>query len=149
MLSVPRNPLCFNGIAFVPFQSCRPSRHQTAHVAKTLPTSSCRRHRSHGTRTLRSLYCSHLISDRHTCTSAHVPHPPLIVSTLSRNSSTQNLCPEETTLCPLNHLLVDGLWRVVHDDSALLVIDLGIYSRVPNEINDPLLSLVLVQSETG
>jgi len=80
-------------------------------------------------------------------TSVYLPYPPELRPPLSRNSSTQNLRPEEPTLCPLNHLLVDGLWRVVHDNCALLVVDLGVYSSVPDEVHDPLLAFVLVESE--
>jgi hypothetical protein len=60
-----------------------------------------------------------------------------------RNRCAQDLCPEETALCSLDDLLVDGLWGVVHDDCAGLVIDLGVHTCVADEVDDPLLSLVL------
>lgn len=60
-----------------------------------------------------------------------------------RNSRAKNLCPEEASLCPLDDLLVDGLWWVVHDDRAGLVIDLCIYTSVPDKVDNPLLTLVL------
>lgn len=63
-------------------------------------------------------------------------------------SSAQNLGPEEAALCPLNDLLVDGLWRVVHDDCAGLVVNLCVYASVADEVDDPLLALVLGKTET-
>lgn len=62
---------------------------------------------------------------------------------LSGDCGTENLGPEETTLCPLDDLLVNGLWWVVHDDGALLVVDLCIDAGVSDEVDDPLLTLVL------
>lgn len=66
-----------------------------------------------------------------------------------RHCSTQDLCPEEATLCPLNDLLVHGLRWVVHDDCAGLVVNLCVYACVTDEIDDPLFSLVLGETETG
>jgi hypothetical protein len=60
-----------------------------------------------------------------------------------RYRCTQDLCPEESTLCSLDDLLVDGLWRVVHNDCAGLVIDLCVYARIADEVDDPLLAFVL------
>jgi hypothetical protein len=60
-----------------------------------------------------------------------------------RDRCAQDLCPEETALCPLDDLLVDGLWGVVHDDCAGLVVDLGVDTGVADEVDDPLLTLVL------
>jgi hypothetical protein len=62
-----------------------------------------------------------------------------------RNRSADDLCPEEPTLRPLNHLLVHALRWMVHDHRPLLVVDLRIHPCVPNKIDDPLLSLVLAQ----
>ena len=62
---------------------------------------------------------------------------------LLSHSCTQDLRSEETTFRPLNNLLVHGLRRVVHHDSALLVIDLCIYTRLPYQIHNPFFSLVL------
>ena len=49
-----------------------------------------------------------------------------------RNSSTQHLCSEESTLRLLNDLLIDTLWRVVHDYSPGLVVNLCIDFGVSN-----------------
>jgi hypothetical protein len=46
-------------------------------------------------------------------------------------------------------LLVDRLGRVVHDNSALLVVDLGVNPGVADQVDNPLLTLVLVQAETS
>jgi hypothetical protein len=59
------------------------------------------------------------------------------------------LCAEEGTLGLLNDLLVHRLGRVVHDDGARLVVDLGIDTGVADEVDDPLLTLVLAQTETS
>jgi hypothetical protein len=59
------------------------------------------------------------------------------------------LCAEEGTLSLLNDLLVHRLGRVVHDDGARLVVDLGIDTGVADEVDDPLLTLVLAQTETS
>ena len=64
-----------------------------------------------------------------------------------RNRSAQNLRPEEAALCPLNDLLVYALRRVVHDDCAGLVVDLGVDACVADQVDDPLLALVLRQAE--
>lgn len=57
------------------------------------------------------------------------------------------LCPEEAALCSLDDLLVDALRRVVHDDCAGLVVDLGVDACVADQVDDPLLALVLRQAE--
>lgn len=61
----------------------------------------------------------------------------------------EDLCPEEAALCSLDDLLVDGLWWVVHDDCAGLVVDLCIDAGVADEVDDPLLTLVLGKAEAG
>ena len=61
----------------------------------------------------------------------------------------QNLRPEEGTLGLLDDLLVHRLRGVVHDHGALLVIDLGIDAGVADQVDDPLLALVLAQAEAG
>lgn len=61
----------------------------------------------------------------------------------------QDLSPEEGTLCLLDNLLVYRLRRVVHDNSALLVVDLGIDTGVADQIDDPLLTLVLAETQAG
>jgi hypothetical protein len=38
---------------------------------------------------------------------------------------------------------------VVHDDGAGLVVDLGVDARVADQVDDPLLALVLRQAEAG
>jgi hypothetical protein len=82
-----------------------------------------------------------------------LPLPEISCINLKRHRSlrhrrTQHLCPEEAALCPLDDLLVDGLGRVVHNHSAGLVVNLRIDACVPNEVDDPLLALVLAQSES-
>jgi len=62
---------------------------------------------------------------------------------LFRNCRTKHLRPEEATLGPLNDLLINRLWWVVHDHCALLVIDLGVYSGVSDQVDNPLLTLIL------
>lgn len=61
----------------------------------------------------------------------------------------QNLCPEESTLRLLDHLLIHRLRRVVHDHRTLLVVNLGINPGVANQVDDPLLALILAQAETS
>lgn len=68
---------------------------------------------------------------------------------LPRNGRAQDLRPEEATLCPLDHLLVYALWWVVHDNSALLVVDLGVHTGVADQVDDPLLTLILTEAEAG
>jgi hypothetical protein len=65
------------------------------------------------------------------------------------DSGAENLCAEEAALCALNDLLVDGLRGVVHDDGAGLVVDLGIDACVADQVDDPLLTLVLREAEAG
>lgn len=60
----------------------------------------------------------------------------------------QDLCAEEGTLGLLDDLLVHRRGRVVHDDGTGLVVDLGIDSGVADQVDDPLLTLVLAQTET-
>lgn len=55
----------------------------------------------------------------------------------------EDLGPEETALCPLNDLLIDGLGRVVHDYGALLVVDLCVDAGISDKVDDPLFALVL------
>lgn len=57
--------------------------------------------------------------------------------------------PEETTLCALDDLLVDGLRGVVHDDGAFLVVDFGVDAGVADEIDDPFFAFVLGEAEAG
>jgi hypothetical protein len=68
---------------------------------------------------------------------------------LSEGYEPKDLCPEEGTLCLLDDLLVYGLRGVVHDDCALFVVNLGVDSGVANQVDNPLLTLVLVETETG
>jgi hypothetical protein len=55
----------------------------------------------------------------------------------------QDLCAEEGTLGLLNDLLINRLGRVVHDNSALLVVDLGIDAGVADQVDNPLLTFIL------
>jgi hypothetical protein len=73
---------------------------------------------------------------------------PIRAPTLSGHSCTQNLGSKESALGPLDHLLVYAAWRVVHYDSALLVVNLGIHSCVTDQIDDPLLSLILAETQS-
>ena len=59
------------------------------------------------------------------------------------------MCPEEGALGLLNNLLVHRLRGVVHDHCAFLIINLGIDSGIADEVDNPLLTLILVQAETG
>ncbi len=61
----------------------------------------------------------------------------------------KNLRPEEPTLGPLDDLLVDRLRRMIHDDGALFVIDLGIDARVADQVDDPFLAFGLGETEAG
>lgn len=65
------------------------------------------------------------------------------------HGGTQHLGAEEAALCALDDLLVDALRRVVHDDGAGLVVDLGVDARVADQVDDPLLAFVLRQAEAG
>jgi hypothetical protein len=38
---------------------------------------------------------------------------------------------------------------MVHEDSAFLIINLGVDSCITDEVDDPFLALVLVQAQTG
>jgi hypothetical protein len=69
-------------------------------------------------------------------------------SDLPGNSSAEDLGAEETALGSLNDLLVNWLWWVVHDNGALLVVNLCIDASVTDQVDDPLLTLVLGQTKT-
>jgi hypothetical protein len=71
------------------------------------------------------------------------------VFALLGHSSTEDLCAEEAALGTLDNLLVDAHGWVVHDDGAGLVVDLGVDAGVADEVNNPLLTLVLAQAEAG
>lgn len=62
------------------------------------------------------------------------------------NGGVEDLCSEESALGLLNDLLVDIVGRVVHDDGAVLAVNLGIESSLPDQIDDPLLPLVGVEA---
>lgn len=57
------------------------------------------------------------------------------------------MCAEECTLGLLNDLLVHRLRRVVHDHRALLVVNLRVDAGVADKVDDPLLTVILVQTE--
>lgn len=65
------------------------------------------------------------------------------------HSGAEDLCAEEAALGALDNLLVDAHGRVVHDDGAGLVVDLGVNASVADEVDDPLFTLVLAQAEAG
>ena len=68
---------------------------------------------------------------------------------LPGNGSREDLCSEEATLCTLDDLLVDADGWMVHDDGAGLVVDLGVDAGVADQVDDPLLTLVLAEAEAG
>jgi hypothetical protein len=63
--------------------------------------------------------------------------------------SAEDLGAEEAALGALDDLLVDAHGRVVHDDGAGLVVDLGVDAGVADQVDDPLLALVLAEAEAG
>ena len=71
------------------------------------------------------------------------------MSALLGHSGAENLCAEEAALGALDNLLVDAHGRVVHDDGAGLIVDLGVDAGVADEVNNPLLTLVLAKAEAG
>lgn len=73
----------------------------------------------------------------------------VVILLLPRHCRIQDLCPEESTLGPLNHLLVNTAWWVVHDNCALLGVDLGVQTSVPNKVDDPFLAFLVVQTQAG
>lgn len=82
--------------------------------------------------------------------SASAPVPALafvVASDLSRDSGVEHLGTEEAALGPLNDLLVHRAVGVVHNDSALLEVDLSVEPRVPDQVDDPLLALVHVEPQ--
>jgi len=76
-------------------------------------------------------------------------HFKIIFAALLGYGSAKYLGAEETALGALDDLLVDAHGRVVHDDGAGLVVDLGIDAGVANKVDDPLLTLVLAKAEAG
>ena len=72
-----------------------------------------------------------------------------IVFALLGHSGAEDLGAEETALGALDNLLVDAHGRVVHDDGAGLVVNLGVNAGVADEVNNPLLTLVLAEAEAG
>lgn len=73
---------------------------------------------------------------------------PFCLPALSGHSRSQHLSPEESSLGPLNDLLVDATGWVVHDDGSFLVVNLRVDPSVANEIDYPLLTLVLTKTQT-
>jgi hypothetical protein len=59
------------------------------------------------------------------------------------------LCAEEATLGSLNDLLVNADRWVVHDHGTGLVVNLGVNTGVADEVDDPLLALVVGQTEAS
>lgn len=68
---------------------------------------------------------------------------------LSSHRGTKHLGPKEPTLRPLDDLLVHALRRVIHDDRAGLIVDLGVDTRVADQVHDPLLAFVAAEAETA
>lgn len=75
--------------------------------------------------------------------------PPYAHAISLRYSRTKHLRPKEPALRPLNNLLIHTNRRMVHDNRALLVINLGVDPRVPNQVNNPLLTLIFIEAETA
>lgn len=71
------------------------------------------------------------------------------ISDLLGHSGAEDLGTEEAALGALDDLLVDAHGRVVHDDGAGLIVDLGVDAGVADEVNNPLLTLVLAKAEAG
>jgi len=69
------------------------------------------------------------------------------VFALLGHSGAEDLSAEEAALGALDNLLVDAHGRVVHDDGAGLVVDLCVNASVADEVDNPLLTLVLAQAE--
>ena len=63
------------------------------------------------------------------------------------HSGAEDLGAEEATLGALDDLLVDAHGRVVHDDRASLVVDLGVYTSVADEIDNPFLTFRMRQTK--
>lgn len=68
---------------------------------------------------------------------------------LFRDGGVQNLRAEESSLGLLNDLLVDIVGRVVHDDGAVLAVNLGVEAGITDEVNNPLLTIVRVEAKLG
>lgn len=68
---------------------------------------------------------------------------------MSDKNEPQNLCAEECSLGLLNDLLVHRLRWMVHNHRTLLVVDLGVDASVTDQVDNPLLTVILVQAETG
>ena len=79
----------------------------------------------------------------------HISIIMLHFARLLRDRRGEDLCPEESSLSSLDNLLVNAAWWVVHDNCALLVVDLGINASVADKVDNPLLTLVLIETETG
>lgn len=72
-----------------------------------------------------------------------------LVSLLFRNGSVEDLRAEEAALCLFNDLLVDVVGGVVHDDGAVLGVNLCVEAGLADEVDDPLLAVVGVEAELG
>lgn len=68
-------------------------------------------------------------------------------SALLGNSSVKNLSAEEASLGLFDNLLVHVVRWVVHDDSAVLRINLGIEASIADQVDNPLLAIVGVEAE--
>lgn len=65
------------------------------------------------------------------------------------DSGTQHTRSKMHTLRPLNDLLINRVCRVIHQDSPFSIVKLAIHTRISDEVDDPLLAFVLVETETG
>lgn len=46
------------------------------------------------------------------------------------------------------YLLINRIGRMIHENCALLVIELAVHSSIPNQIHNPFLAFVLVQAQS-
>lgn len=65
------------------------------------------------------------------------------------DSGTQHTRSKMHTLRPLNDLLINRVCRVIHQDSPFSIVKFAIHTRISDEVDDPLLAFVLVETETG
>ena|SRR5579871_330623 len=66
-----------------------------------------------------------------------------------RNRRTKHLSPKEPTLCTLNNLLVDTHGRMIHNDGTRLIVDLCVDTGVTDEVDNPFLAGVFIETEAG
>jgi hypothetical protein len=80
--------------------------------------------------------------------SSGVPTAIFRLRLLLSNRGTQYLSPKEASLRPLDDLLVDTAWWMVHHNCTLLVVDLCVHPGISDQVDNPLLAFVLVKSKS-